>query len=266
MEIEELKQMAKEVGAFIESQLIHDEAKARAGATAYGVDISAEEFLKSQIADRGVKMGLLLEDTEPFEVSGDKVLIADVLDGSANAVRSVPLYNVCLAVGSERLWSEYRPEHVNTAVVYNPATHVMHWAKRGEGAFRNDRRLKIMQPEAGIEEWHVGAIYGHTGLEVAMRVLRQFGSHRVFGCASEHICGVARGDFDLYLGLNDRLRAVDIAAAVLIAQEAGCEVVNTRGYGVSTGARDHVSVVVAPSRSAARHAVRILNDAGYSVA
>jgi myo-inositol-1(or 4)-monophosphatase len=242
-----LIELARSVGGFIEDRLRDPEARRSAGRGAFHVDLEAEAFLKREIAGSGTL--LIAEDAPPSGEAGGPVLVADVLDGSRNAVQRLPLYNVSLALGAPTLADTYTPDAIETAVVYCPPTNVLHVASRGKGAWRNGVRMTSQRPTAASDALSVGALYSREYGPNAARVLGAFGSHRVLGCATEHICAVARGDSDAFIALNGRLRSVDIAAALLIAEEAGAAIVPLGTPTLGGSHNERFSLVVASSQT-----------------
>ena len=59
----------------------------------------------------------------------------DPLDGTTNFLHGIPVF--AISVGLER------EGHLVAGVVYNPATDDMYFAERGQGAYLNNRRLRV---------------------------------------------------------------------------------------------------------------------------
>jgi fructose-1,6-bisphosphatase/inositol monophosphatase family enzyme len=259
--LDQLQQLARDIGAFLEHSLVSDPASRQEVENgAYAVDLAAEEHLRTILAERSLDLDLLLEDSPERSHDEAQVLVADVLDGSTNAVRRVPVYNVSLALGKPALLRGYDPALVSCGVIFNPQTRVMHWASRGHGAFRSGQSLSISDTDSrAVGDMVVGAIFSTQNVGVAA-MLGQFGSFRVYGCATEHICGVARGDFDAYIALHNRLRVVDVAGAMLIAEEAGCAICSPEGVALKADNAGRVSFIVAKNSATANAVLRVIAE------
>ncbi|MEX0644113.1 MAG: inositol monophosphatase family protein, partial [Parvularculaceae bacterium] len=110
-------------------------------------------------------------------------------------------------------------------VVYNPATDELFWAEKGEGAFLNDRRLRVSaRGELDDALFATGLPFkGKSGRDVALRevdrVLAATAGVRRYGAAALDLAFVAAGRFDAYWerGLNNW----DVAAGIVLVREAG---------------------------------------------
>ena len=99
-------------------------------------DIAAEAILKEELLGARPTYGWLAE--EGGAIDGEdptRRWIVDPLDGTTNFLHGVPHWSISIA-------AEQNGELV-AGVVYNPVTHEMFTAERGQGAFLNDRRLRV---------------------------------------------------------------------------------------------------------------------------
>ena len=151
--------------------------------------------------------------------------IVDPIDGTTNFAHGLALFCVSIALEIDG--------QVALGVVYDPIGEELYTAERGEGARLNGTRLAVssctalidallctgfpysIQEERGEQVRVFGAFLGHA------RAVRRLGS------AALDLCYLAAGRFDGFW--EERLHPWDIAAAALIAEEAGGRVTDYDG-------------------------------------
>jgi myo-inositol-1(or 4)-monophosphatase len=150
------------------------------------------------------------------------IWVVDPLDGTANFLHGHPMYAASVAVAVEG-----RPV---AGAVSCATTGERWWAARGEGAFKNGRRIQV----SGALDLE-GSLIG-TGfpfkvqhlipqfVEQLGRVLRAGAGVRRGGSASLDLCYLAEGRLDGFWELY--LAPWDFAAGIVIVEEAGGLVVD----------------------------------------
>ena len=143
--------------------------------------------------------------------------IVDPLDGTTNFLHGIPLFAV--SIGLER------EGQLVAGVIYNPILNELYVAERGQGAFLNDRRLRVASrrrlADAVIATGmpNVGGT-GHAASLAEIGVLmKTTAGIRRNGSAAMDLAWVASGRLDGYW--QHALSPWDIAAGVLIVREAG---------------------------------------------
>jgi myo-inositol-1(or 4)-monophosphatase len=148
---------------------------------------------------------------------GDYVWIIDPLDGTANFLHGFPHYAVSMA-----LQVRGKTEH---AVIYDPIRDELFHASRGEGAFLNNRRLRVSSQ--GVLE---GSFLG-TGfparypqhIEPYMAsfnaIISAAGGIRRAGSAALDLAYVAAARLDGYWEIG--IKPWDMAGGALLVAEAG---------------------------------------------
>ncbi len=149
----------------------------------------------------------------------------DPLDGTTNFLHNIPHFAV--SVGLER------EGQLVAGVVYNPITDDLYVAEKGQGAFHNNRRMRV-SPVIEVADAliavgipHIGKAGGPQFLRELAVLMGRFGGHRRMGAAALDLAGVAAGLYDGYYerGLN----SWDIAAGIVLVREAGGFVSDIRG-------------------------------------
>ena len=181
-------------------------------------DLKAEDILFEALNKGRSKYGFLME--ERGEVEGpdnSNRWIVDPLDGTTNFLHCIPHFSV--SIGLERDREPY------AGVVYNPITDDLFYAERGEGAYLNDRRIRVSN-RIDLSEclFSHGLPYkGKAGADLALQetnnVLSQTAGIRRFGSAALDLAWVACGRYDAYW--ERILGPWDIAAGAAIVREAG---------------------------------------------
>ena len=181
-------------------------------------DLKAEKTLFEELSKARPGYGFLMEERGDVEGS-DKShrWLVDPLDGTSNFLHGIPHF--AISIGLER-------EGVLVAgVIYNVARDELFWAEKGQGAYLNDKRLRVSaRSDLRDALFATGAPYhGRPGHEVFLReierVIAVSSGIRRFGAASLDLAYVAAGRFD---GFWERgLSAWDVAAGAVLVREAG---------------------------------------------
>jgi myo-inositol-1(or 4)-monophosphatase len=161
----------------------------------------------------------------------------DPLDGTTNFAHGFPWF--CVSIGLAE--GEPGKEELLAGVVYQPVTQELFTAAKGEGAYRNNKRIHVSK----IDKLATSLL--GTGFPAHKRAqnpnihyywnftLRSHGVRRA-GSAALDLASVACGRFDGFweFGLNPW----DTAAGVLLVREAGGTVTDFAGQPYQLGARE----------------------------
>ena len=200
-EVENLQVSVKGVGDFVSA-----------------ADRKAEETIFNMLMDARPNYGFLGE--EGSQVDGKdptRRWIVDPLDGTTNFLHGLPHWAVSIGL-------EHKGQIV-AGVIYDPAKDEMFTAEKGEGAWLNDRRLRV-SGRRDLTQMLFGTGFPFGGrpglpetLQECSRVLPRTSGLRRWGVASLDLAYVAAGRFD---GFWERgLNPWDIAAGMLLVREAG---------------------------------------------
>jgi myo-inositol-1(or 4)-monophosphatase len=190
-------------------------------------DRKAEQTIRDELMAARPNYGWLGEESEPVEGKDPtRRWIVDPLDGTTNFLHGLPHW--CVSIGLE-----HKGEMV-AGVILDPIRDEIFVAERGQGAWLNDRRIRVSKRREISEmifatgvPWGASEELPRTLSDMAKLLPRCAGVRR-FGAAALDLAYVAAGRYD---GFWERgLHAWDIAAGLCILREAGAL------YGSLTGA------------------------------
>lgn len=188
-------------------------------------DVLVQEKLKSGLTKIVPDAGFIGEEGEQelFSETG-KFFIVDPIDGTTNFIKDYRMSCISVAYVENGL--------VNLAVVYNPYSDEVFWAKRGEGAYCNDERIQVSkQPLSNGLVLFGTSPYNETlakqSFEMAYDYFRKALDIRRSGSAALDLCAIAAGRAEVYFELL--LSPWDYAAGSLLVEEAGGVVTTVDG-------------------------------------
>ncbi len=182
-------------------------------------DKRAEKVLYEELAKARPGYGFVMEESGRVEGS-DKTHVwhIDPLDGTTNFLHGIPMFAISVALEREG--------QIVAGLVYNPADDSMFVAEKGQGAFSDNRRLRVAARREMSESLigcgvpHLGKAKEHPRFKAELaEVMTAVVNVRRMGAAALDLAYVAAGRFD---GFWERgLNSWDIAAGALLIREAG---------------------------------------------
>ena len=188
-------------------------------------DLAAEKLIIERINSYYPRHAILAEESGASSSQpAEWTWIIDPLDGTTNYAHGYPCFCVSIAV-----------EHdgkIEMGVVYDPVADELFAAERGQGATLNDRTIRVSE----IDELNRAMLC--TGFPYDVRERPDFARHfcaftmraqavRRDGSAALDLAYLACGRFDGFW--EDGLNAWDIAAGVLLIEEAGGQISDFEG-------------------------------------
>lgn len=168
----------------------------------------------------------------PGTIQDPEVWLVDPLDGTTSYVHGFPCYSVSVAFVRDR-----QPV---AGAVFNAALGEMFWAAEGEGAYREDERIRCSEAASVSDALVVTGFPYDRGapLDRQLAVLAAFLRNPVHGVrrdgsAAIDCCHVAAGRADGFWEYS--LNPWDMAAGVVICREAGAVVTDADGEPWTTG-------------------------------
>lgn len=189
-------------------------------------DVMAEKTLISFLSEARPDYGFISEESGVIEPKNDSPFtwIIDPIDGTINFLHAINFFAVSIGLA-------YKGDIV-AGVVYNPITNQLYYAEKSKGAF-------LMTPTGNVRL----RVSGRTHLEDALIASNAFktdrnakvmppmaadvSSVRYTGSAALSLAMVAAGQLEAYIATQ--LKIWDIAAGILLVQEAGGFVADFNG-------------------------------------
>jgi len=181
-------------------------------------DREAERIIKEELRTARPNYGWVGEETgaEPGE-DPTRRWIVDPLDGTTNFLHGLPHWAVSIAL-------EHKGEIV-ASVIFDPAKDELFTAEKGDGAFVNDKRLRVSgRKDMNSAIFATGVPFGaKTTLPATLKDLARLmpicAGVRRWGSAALDLAYVAAGRYDGYWERG--IQSWDIAAGILLVREAG---------------------------------------------
>lgn len=219
------------------------------------MDLAAERTLREVILQERPDDGVLGEEGGLQPGTSGITWVLDPIDGTVNYLYGIPAYAVSVAAVAG-------PPEPGAWTLLAGCVHAVAdgrtWtAGRGQGATLDGRAVRVNDARP-LSESLCGTGFGYRAdrrraqARVLLEVLPRVRDVRRIGSAAMDLCLVASGGLDLYFerGLNPW----DLAAAQLVAQEAGAEVTGLRGRAAAT------AMTVAGPGPAVRELVALLES------
>jgi myo-inositol-1(or 4)-monophosphatase len=182
-------------------------------------DHRAEQVIREELTRARPGYGLLLE--EAGAVAGDSPhnrFLVDPLDGTTNFLHALPQWAISIALEQHG--------DVTAALVYDPIKEELFTAEKGNGAFLNDRRLRVSRRSdmasaligcgLPVQSWKARTMGFARQLD---RIADQAGGLRRLGACALDLAYIAAGRQDGFWEYG--IKPWDYAAGMLLVREAG---------------------------------------------
>lgn len=189
------------------------------------VDRKAEQEIIQTIRAAYSQHSILAEESGQQGENEEYLWVIDPLDGTANFIHGIPHFGISIAV-------KYRGK-LEHGVILDPIRQELFYASRGQGAYLNDKRLRVSQRKT-LKESLIATGFPFRNpsklplyLKSFSAVLPQVSDLRRAGSACLDLAYVAAGRFDGFWEME--LNEWDIAAGALLVKEAGGFVSDFKG-------------------------------------
>jgi myo-inositol-1(or 4)-monophosphatase len=201
-------------------------------------DKKAESVLRGELSKARPTYGFLGEEEgESKGQDPDHRFIIDPIDGTSNFMHALPFFAVTVALE--------RKGEIVCGVTYNPVTDELFHSEKGQGAFLNNKRMRVSSRKH-LHEALVSTNVPHIGQkkqiehrnEMAVLQARTAGL-RALGSTALELAYVACGRLDA--AWCHHLNAWDMAAGLLFIRESGGFVSRLDGDGDPLHANGYVA-------------------------
>lgn len=222
-------QLVEDVASFIQDQMgkVDEEdieTKSLNSLVSY-VDKKAEEKLVSGLKARLDGAVFLTEEETISQEEGEYQWIIDPLDGTTNFLHQLPFFCISVALRHH--------DNIVMGIVYEVNRKECFYAWENGGAWLNDKPIKVSTRTNFADTLLATGFpyYDYDQLEAYIKTFQQLITQtrgiRRFGTAALDLAYVACGRFDAYFEYS--LHAWDVAAGILLVQEAGGKVSDFKG-------------------------------------
>lgn len=176
-------------------------------------DREIETLLSKEISGSFPAHSIVGEEFPATGGASEFIWYIDPIDGTTNYVHGFPHCAISVSV-----WDKKCPL---VGVVSDPINHARYTAFRGNGAFKNNRRIHV-STRSSLSDC-LGAVgWRWNDVDAGVRLLHQFAPSayrlRVLGSSALELCFVAEGALDFFA--NSPVALWDVAAGALILAEA----------------------------------------------
>lgn len=189
-------------------------------------DRRADKTLIGELRKARPSYGFLTEESGSIPgTDGAHRWIVDPLDGTTNFLHGIPLFAISLGLEREG--------QIVAGVIYNPILNELYAAERGNGAFLNDRRMRVAGrrnlADSAITTGFPGMADGSVEayFDQLSTVRAKTAGIRSTGSSAMDLAWVASGRFDGYWQRG--FSPWDVAAGLILVREAGGYATDFRG-------------------------------------
>ena len=181
------------------------------------IDIDSNIIISDSLKKITPEIPIISEEDYEGQDKHDSFWIVDPLDGTSNFLHGIPHWAISIAL-------EHKKEVV-IGVIYDPIKNECYVAEKGNGAWLNEKRLRVSGRENMLEMLFATGIpfANKAGLSSTLQEINHLmpkcSGLRRNGAAALDLAYVAAGRYDGYFQNN--LNLWDIAAGIIIVKEAG---------------------------------------------
>src|SRR5215471_675030 len=190
-------------------------------------DRAVEEMARSKVANSGLALDVLGEEmgggnAKSASLAGRSRMIIDPIDGTEEFSRGIPTFGTLMGIEEDG--------EIVAAMVSAPGLRSRWWAYRGEGAFRDGKKLHVSKvdqlSDAMVFTTGTGPSKNAADQAKIRRLLDASRSSRSFGGFWQHML-VAEGAIEVALDWTSK--PWDLAPLGIMVEEAGGRSTNSRG-------------------------------------
>ena len=205
------------------------------------IDKAAENLIIKEIGKNFPDHKILAEESSfkkeftSKDFASEYIWIIDPIDGTNNFIRGIPFY--CVSIALFKPTSQKKSKNFNylsgelvAGIIYAPALDKIYYAEKGKGASLNNKKIHVSDArklENAVLATGFHGKYKIINLPYFEKIIQNSQGIRRMGSAALDLCHVAEGKIEGYWEFG--LEPWDIAAGVLIVEEAGGRITDTNG-------------------------------------
>ncbi|MBX7146222.1 MAG: inositol monophosphatase [Alphaproteobacteria bacterium] len=221
-------------------------------------DLRADKVLREELKKMRPTFGFLTEELgEEKGQDPNARWIIDPLDGTTNFLHGLPHFAISVALEQNK--------EIVAAVIYDPIKDELFRAEKGQGAFLNDKRLRVSSRRNLDESLFATGIPfkgRNNNIDIFLQEIKNIidvsAGIRRFGAASLDLAYVAAGKFEGFWESN--LSSWDMAAGILMVKEAGGQVSDFDG----TSLMLETGNIIAANREIFSQMLKLINKSKVS--
>lgn len=222
-----LKDLMRKAGDYLlanfkkDRNLEKERTTSKEAATKY--DKIVDQFLVSEIEKKYPSHSLLTEESGFKKKDPDWLWIIDSLDGTSNFANGNPLFSVCIAL--------IHKNKLVIGVINAPALDEFYFTKKGGGAYLNGKKIKV-SPISQLSQSYGFYCEGNERnkkriAKIFNKIYPKIKDLRKIGSAGVETAWIALGRGEIYW--TCKIDPWDVAAGILLVQEAGGKVTDFQG-------------------------------------
>ena len=178
-------------------------------------DKRVEEILIEELSKAKKNYSFITEESGIINKSDeDNYWIIDPIDGTTNFLHGIPHFAISVAL-------KFKNE-ITSGIIFDPIKNEMFYAEKNNGSYFNNQRIRVSK-KMNLEDCLFAT--NHDGAK------NSFLNLRYTGCAALDLAYVGCGRFDGYF--HNNINIWDVAAGILIVEEAGGKVNDINKYGIN---------------------------------
>ncbi|MFL2886680.1 MAG: inositol monophosphatase family protein [Candidatus Pelagibacter sp.] len=178
-------------------------------------DKRVEKILIEELSKAKKNYSFITEESGIINKSDeDNCWIIDPIDGTTNFLHGIPHFAISVAL-------KFKNE-IKSGIIFDPIKNEMFYAERNNGSFFNNQRIRVSK-KINLDECLFAT--NHDGTKNSLLNLRYTGS------AALDLAYVGCGRFDGYF--HNNINIWDVAAGILIVEEAGGKVNDINNYSIN---------------------------------
>ncbi len=155
-------------------------------------DLEVDSLIVNHLRKNYPDCSIMSEESPLIEKASEYIFLIDPIDGTSNFVKGVPLFHTGIALAEHN--------KVVLSLTYNPITNELFHAVKNEGAFLNNKRVKVS--DEGIEKATIN-LRTWPDMHLEEKLKARFGevTHNIGNqkCSHDEISGISSGKYGAFV-------------------------------------------------------------------